>query len=88
MDYPVDIILCKYSANGFLIADISPDKCIIVTLLNIPQVFQIAGIGQRIHIDDADLAAVLFKHVMNVVGADKTRTSRYQISPHKPLSHF
>ena len=73
----VDIILRKDLANRFLVTDIGLYKGIVLPVLHIFQVLQIARIGQGIHVDDAYLIVILFKHVMNVVRADESGASGY-----------
>ena len=71
MNHPVNIILRKNPGNGILITDIRSDKGVVLSLLHFLQILQIPRIGQRIHVDNADLVIILLKHVMNIVGTDK-----------------
>ena len=82
----VDIIFLKYLCYCFFIADICFYKCIVFSVFNILQVFKIACICQCIDINNADIIIIFFKHVMNVVGTDKSGTTCYQISSHIPSS--
>lgn len=82
MYHTVDIILCENFADGILVTDISLDKGVVLTLLHVLEILKIACIGQCIHVDDTDFIIVFFKHVMNIVGTDKTGPSCYQISSH------
>ncbi len=82
MHHPVNLILRKDLPDGFLITDICLYKGVILPVLHILQIFQVPGIGQRIHIDDADLIPVLPEHIVYIVGTDKAGSSRHQISSH------
>ena len=72
VNHPVDFVFLENFGDGFLVADIRFDKGIILPLLHLFQIFQIPRIGQCVHVDDADLVVILFKHVMNIVGTDKS----------------
>ena len=88
MHHPVDLVSRKYRCNGLFIADIRFDKRIILLPLKFLQILQIPRIGQCVHVDDPDLFTVFAKHIMNIVGSDKTGSSRYKISPHSQLLSF
>ena len=77
MYHAVDIILSKNLRDCFLVADIRLHKCIILTILNVFQILQIPCIRQHIHIDDTDFIIILLKHIMDVIGIDKSGTTSY-----------
>ena len=67
MHNAVNIILLKDFADCFRIADISFYKCIVVSVLDILEVLEISGVCKFVHIDNADLIAVFFEHIVNVI---------------------
>ena len=82
MHYPIDIILRKNFGDGLLITYVRLHKCIVFPSLYFFQIFQISCIGQTVHIDNTNFIAIFPKHVMNIIGTDKTGSSRYQIRSH------
>ena len=63
----VDIIFFKYLIDCFRIADISFYKCIIGAVLDVLKVLEITCICKFVDIDDTDLIAVFFEHIMNII---------------------
>ena len=80
--HPVDIVFIKDLHNGFTVADIRPDKGIVFSVLNISEIFQISRVGQLIHINDTDLVIIFLKHVVNVIGSDKSCSACHQVCSH------
>ena len=83
MNHSVDIILSKDFCYCFFIANIRLYKGIVLSVFHIPQIFQISGICQCVHINDADLIVIFFEHIVNVIGSDKSRTTCNQVCSHK-----
>ena len=77
VNHPVDVMLFKYLLNCLAVTDIYLIKLIILTIFNIFQIFQIPCIGQTIYIYNLNLVSLFPKHVMNVIGTDKTGTTCY-----------
>ena len=74
VDDEIRVILPDERRHQLLVADIAVDKDVPLVVLDILQVLQIAGIGQGVQIDDANVR-ILFQHVVDKGGADKTGTS-------------
>lgn len=41
--------------------------------------FQVSCISQLVHIDNADLIVIFLKHVVDIIGSNKSRSACYQI---------
>ena len=84
---PINITRCSNNYGPYqvsdksLIADIALDEDMAGIVLDIFQVFQVAGIGQLIQVDQADIL-VFFQHIVDKVGANKTGTAGNKISFH------
>ena len=79
VDDPVDAVLLKQLTHRFEVADVAPDKSIVGPLLDIPQVGQIARIGQLVEVDDP-VIGVFVHEKADYVRADKARAARDQDS--------
>ena len=82
VDDVIEIILLEQAFHQLLIADIALHKHMAGVALHVLQVFQIAGVGQLIQIDQQDLR-LLFEHIMHKVGTNKTGAAGDQIGFHK-----
>ena len=78
----VDIIFLKDLVDCFRITDISFYKCIIGAILDILKILEIARICQLVDIDNTDLIAVFFEHIMNIIRADETGAACDDICSH------
>ena len=82
----VHIIFLEDPVDRFCVTDVCPHKCIIVAVLHILQILQISCVRKLIDIDDPDLIAVLFEHIMNIIRSDESGTASYDIRSHKNFS--
>lgn len=82
MHHSVNVIFRKNLFNRFLITDVGFNKGIVLPLLQIFQIFQIAGIGEGIHIDNPDFVVIFPEHIVDVIGTNKSCAACYQISSH------
>ena len=82
MDHPVDIILVKNLHDSFTVTDVRFYKGIVISVFDIFQIFKISCISQFVHIDDTDLIVIFLKHVMNIIGSDKSCAACYQVCSH------
>ena len=83
MDYAVDALLLHQGQHSLEIADIHPDEPVVRPVLDIPEVGQVAGIGQLVQIDDP-VIRIFVHEKTDHVGADETGASRN----HYPSSVF
>ena len=81
VDDVIRVIFGDQVSDKSLIADIALNKDMAGIVLDIFQVFQVAGIGQLIQVDQADIL-VFFQHIVDKVGANKTGTAGNKISFH------
>ena len=81
VDQVIHRLAFKHRLDRFGVADVCLHKAIARVLVYAFQVFQVAGIGQLVHIDDANVL-VLFHHIQDKVGADKPCSSCDQIGFH------
>ena len=86
MNDAVHIIFGKDLIDRLRVTDIRTYKCIVIAVLHILQVLKIACVCKLIDIDDPDLIAVLFEHIMNIIRPDKSGTASYDIRSHKNFS--
>jgi len=77
MNHTVNIIFCKDLADGFLIADICLDKGIILSVLDIFQIFKISCVCQLVHVDNTDLIVIFAEHIMNIIASNKSCSTCY-----------
>ena len=70
VDDVVRVILPDERRHKLLVADIAVDKEVPGVVLDILQILQIAGIGQGVQIDDANVR-VLFQHIVDKGSSDK-----------------
>ena len=82
----VHIIFLEDPVDRFCVTDVCPHKCIIIAVLHILQILQISCVRKLIDIDDPDLIAVLFEHIMNIIRSDESGTASYDIRSHKNFS--
>ena len=82
VDDVIEIVLLEQAFHQLLVADIALHEHMAGVALHVLQVFQIAGVGQLIQIDQQDLR-VLFEHIMHKVGTDKTGAAGDQIFFHR-----
>ena len=54
------------------IADIRFYKRIIIPVLNTPQILKVSRISQSVHIDNPYFVVIFPKHIMDIIGTDKT----------------
>ena len=66
----INVVLVKQALDRLFVTDIRLNKDIIRVAFHALQVFQIAGIGQLVHVDDLNVA-VLVQHIDHEVRADK-----------------
>ena len=85
MYHPVNLIFRKNPSDGLPVRNICFYKCIIITSLNFRQILKIPRICQHVYIDNANLIPVFAKHIMDIIRADKTSSSRHQIRSHRIL---
>ena len=78
----VDVVFLKNTADGIFIADVRFDKSIIFSVFNAFEIFKVARIGQGIHIDNSYFVIIFSKHIVNIIGTDKTGAARYKVSSH------
>ena len=81
VDDIIEIVLCKQAFHQLLVADVALHEHMAGVALHVLQVLQIAGIGQLIQVDQADIL-VFFQHIVDKVGANKTGTAGNKISFH------
>ena len=82
MHHTVDVVLREYPGDGLLVADVRLHEAVVRIALQALQVLQIARVGQKVHVDDADVVTVFPEHIMDIVGADETGASCHKISTH------
>lgn len=70
VDDEIRVILPDEGRHKLLVADIAVDKDVPLVVLDILQVLQVAGIGQGVQIDDANVR-VLFQHIVDKGSSDK-----------------
>ena len=73
----VDVILREHPADRVLVADIRLHKGVVRQIFHRSQIFRIAGVCQRIHVDDPDIVSVGPEHMVDEVTADKAAASRH-----------
>ena len=66
----INVVLVKQALDRLFVTDIRLNKDIIRVAFHTLQVFQIAGIGQLVHVDDLNVA-VFVQHIDHEVRADK-----------------
>ena len=76
VDNGVDVVGFKDLGQRGSVAYIRLDKGVARIVFDVAEVIEVAGVGQRVDIDD--VVVVIFEHVMDEVGADKARAARYQ----------
>ena len=82
MNNAVDIIFIKDFHDCFTVTDISFYKCIVFTILDVLKILKISRICQFIYINDTNLIVIFLKHVMNIVGSDKSGSTCYKVCSH------
>lgn len=82
MNDSINVIFIKDLHDCLAVTNISFHKCVIFTVFNIFQIFKISCISQFIYIDNTDLVVIFFKHIMNIVGSDKSCTTSYKVCSH------
>src|SRR5699024_276058 len=85
VDHIVGIILFHQAGDQFTVADVALHKDVAGIAFNVLEVFQVAGIGQLVQVDDADVL-MLFQHIVHKVGTDETGTAGGKISLHSLFS--
>lgn len=81
VDDEIRVILPDERGHKLLVADIAVDKDVPLVVLDVLQVLQIAGIGQGIQVDDANVR-ILFQHIVDKGGSDKPGAAGNEISGH------
>ncbi len=89
MNHSLDIIF----SNSALIASLSQISAftiIIRLVFNVFQVLKISRISQFVYINDLNFVTIFSEHIMDIVGADKSRSFGYQVSRVliPPFYHF
>ena len=79
---PVNVIFFKNLHDFFAVTDIRFHKRIIISVFNILEIFKVPRISQFVYVNNADFIVILLKHIVNIVGTDKTCSSCYQICSH------
>ena len=82
VDDVVEIVLLEQALHQFLVADVALHEHMAGVTLHVLQVFQVAGVGQLIQVDQQDLR-VFLEHIMHKVGTNKTGAAGDQIGFHK-----
>jgi len=85
VDDVVEIVLLEQALHQFLVADVALHEHMAGVTLHVLQVFQVAGVGQLIQVDQQDLR-VFLEHIMHKVGTNKTGAAGDQIGFHKFIS--
>ena len=52
MDHPVYVVLREEAAHGVVVADVAFDERVVRTVLDVPQVREVAGVGQAVEVYD------------------------------------
>ena len=52
VDHPVDVVSGEQRAHGLVVADVAFDERVVRTVLDVPQVREIAGVGQAVEVYD------------------------------------
>ena len=81
VDDIIGVILGDQVGDQGLVADVALHEDVAGVALDVLQVLQVAGVGQLVQIDEADVL-VLLQHVMHKVGADETGTAGNKIGFH------
>ena len=70
MHHGVDFLFFEQFWDQRAVANVTVDEAVVRAFLDAGQVFRIAGIGERVQIDDA-IFRMMLAPVMNEVGADE-----------------
>ena len=82
MNHSLDIIFFEQCVDRLTVTDICLYKGIIRSVFNVFQVLKISRISQFVYINNLNFVTIFFEHIMDIVGADKSRSSGYQVSTH------
>ena len=88
MDYAIDILFLYQPVDSVKVTDVHPDEAVVGPVLNVPEVGQVAGIGQLVQVDDP-VFRVLVDEQSHYVASNEACTSGYDyilhFSPNFPL---
>ena len=80
VDYAIDLILLHQRVEGVEVTDVHADEAVVGAVLNVPEVGQIAGIGQLVQIDDSVIRILVDEQPYHMAAYETGSTGNYNCS--------